>query len=314
MSLALRAYRGADQARLLALWNATLTHDRIDEAAFCTRVLLDPNFRADRLLLADEDGELLGFVLGIARQVPLFLDGLQPDRGWITAFGVSPARRREGIGRRLLEASLARFAAEGRRRVLISPYTPNYFTPGVDPDAYPEAAAFLAATGWQTTAQPISMRADLTGFQVPPKIVAAEASLAEEGVIVRPVRPADLPALLPMISAEFGWDWYRCAQESLVQLFGPGADDICFLVAVEGERITGYCQQRRERFGPFGVLPEFRGRGIGRVLLCHCLSAMLAKGFHCAWFLWTGADAARVYRVAGFKPVRRFLVMAHDLG
>lgn len=314
MSIILRAYRGADEAALVDLWNRAMTHDPIDAAAFRTRILLDANFRPDSLLVAEEDSAIIGFVLAIMRQVPLFLQGLELERGWITAFGVHPAHRRRGIGQRLFAAALARFGAAGRRQVEIAPYTPNYFLPGVDVDAYAPAVAFLDKMGWQVASTPISMRAELTGYQVQPEVVALEAALADDGIAVRPVAAADLPVLLPFIAETFGWDWYRFAQEYLLALFGPGADDICILVAVQGERIVGYCQQRRERFGPFGVDPAWRGKGIGRVLLARCLIAMRSKGFHCAWFLWTGRDAARLYERAGFHTVRRFAVMRYQLG
>jgi ribosomal protein S18 acetylase RimI-like enzyme len=158
------------------------------------------------------------------------------------------------------------------------------------------------------------MRAELTGFQMPAEITGLEQRLAEQaGVRVQPVRAAHLPALMPFIARNFGWDWFRFAQEYLVQLFGPGSDEICFLVATKGEEIVGYCQQRRERFGPFGVDPALRGQGIGRLLLFRCLAAMLAKGFHCAWFLWTGRDAARLYELAGFRQVRQFAILQRDI-
>jgi len=55
-----------------------MTHDRINESVFRTKVLLDPNFHPEGLLVAEEGGELRGFVLSIVRQVPLFLQGLEP--------------------------------------------------------------------------------------------------------------------------------------------------------------------------------------------------------------------------------------------
>ena len=316
-----RAYRGTDETALIGLWNSTMTHDRINESAFRTRVLLDTNFNPEGLWVAAEsrangkaDGQLRGFVLSIARQVPLFLQGLEPEVGWITAFGVHPQHRRQGIGRQLLDAALARLASMGRKRVLISPYTPNYFIPGVDVDAYPEAMAFLQATGWQTTSTPISMRAELTGFQIPDDILELEERRAnEDRIIVRPVLPCDLPELMPFIARHFGWDWFRFAQEYLLELFGPGSDEIGFLVASQRGRIVGYCQQKRERFGPFGVAEEMRNKGIGRLLLFRCLAIMVTQGFHCAWFLWTGKDAARLYSLAGFKQVRQFAVMRREL-
>lgn len=310
----MRPYRGADETALLALWNETLTHDRIDAARFRTQVLLDANFDPAGLLLAEVDDRLAGFVLSIARQVPLFLQGLEPELAWITAFGVRPAWQRQGVGRQLFDAVLGRLAGQGRQRVLISPYTPNYFTPGVDADAYPAAMAFLQGSGWQVASTPISMQTDLNGFRIPAEILGLEERLAAHGITVRPVDPADLPALMPFIARHFGWDWFRFAQEHLLQRFGPGSDEICFLVATRGEEIIGYCQQRRERFGPFGVDPAQRGQGIGRLLLFHCLDAMLARGFHCTWFLWTGRNAARLYELAGFRQVRQFAIMQRNIG
>ncbi|MEI2688733.1 MAG: GNAT family N-acetyltransferase [Anaerolineae bacterium] len=311
--IVIRPYRGADEAALLELWNQALTHDRIDAARFRTQVLLDANFDPAGLLLAEVEGQLAGFVLSIVRRTPLFLQGLEPDMAWITAFGVRPARQRQGIGRQLFDAALSRLAGLSRRRVSISPYTPNYFTPGVDVDAYPAAVAFLQSSGWQVASQPISMRAELTGFQVPAEIQWLEARLAGQGIVVRPVQAADLPELMPFVARHFGWDWFRFAQEALLQHFGPGSDEICFLVAARGPEIVGYCQQRRERFGPFGVDPAQRSLGIGRLLLFRCLDAMLAKGYHCAWFLWTGRNAARVYELAGFRQVRQFAILQRDL-
>lgn len=309
----LRPYRGADEGALLTLWNATLTHDTITPATFRTKVLLDPNFSSDGLLVADDGGTLAGFVLSLARQVPLYGQGLEQELGWITAFGVATERRRQGIGRVLFGAALDRLAGLGRQRVLISPYTPNYFVPGIDVDAYGEALAFLRAAGWQTVSEPMSMRAELTGFRPPSQLADLAERLAAAAICVRPVSPADLPDLMPFIQRTFGWDWYRFAQEYLAMLFGPGADDIVFLVATQEGRIIGYCQQRRERFGPFGVLPELRGEGIGRLLLFRCLEMALAQGFHCAWFLWTGRDAARLYAQAGFRKVRQFAIMQREL-
>jgi len=315
----LRPYRGTDELALIELWNAAMAYDRLNASTFRTRVLLDANFNPDGLLVAAEsrangkaDGELRGFVLSIARQVPLFLQGLESEASWITAFGVHPQHRRQGIGRLLFDATLTRLSSLGRQRVLISPYTPNYFIPGVDVDAYAEAMAFLQATGWQTASTPISMRTELTG--IPDDILELEERRAnEDRIIVRPVQPADLPELMPFIAKRFGWDWFRLAQEYLSELFGPGSDEICFLVARRGDGIVGYCQQRRERFGPFGVMEELRNQGIGRLLLFRCLSSMLTKGFHYAWFLWTGQAAARLYSLAGFKQVRQFAVMKKEL-
>jgi mycothiol synthase len=298
-----RAYRGEDEPALLDLWNLTLVRDPIDAATFRTRVLLDLNFRPEGLLVAEVENRPVGFLLSITRQTPLFLQGLEPERAWITAFGVHPAYRRRGIATRLFRRALE--SLQGRT-VLISPYTPNYFIPGVDVEAYPEAHAFLQTAGWETISTPISMQADLTAFQISEEITALEKRLAQElDIRICPVASADIPELLQFIQRHFGWDWVRHAQEVLLTLFGPGSDEITFLVARQGPRIVGYCQQRRERFGPFGVDPILRSHGIGRVLLFRCLA--LVDRPECLAGVCPGGvpPGAAVRRDAASKPPLR---------
>lgn len=309
----IRPYAGGDEARLLGLWNQTMYLDPLSPSIFRTKVLMDLNFLPEGLMVAQAGEELVGFVLSISRQIPQFTDGLEPDLGWITGFGVRTEFRRRGIGTRLLEAAISRLRGLGCKKILLSPYTPNYFIPGVDVDGYSEAVTFLKQAGWVVQSQPISMQANLNGFNIPENILALEGALAQEEIVIRPVESADLPALFPFIQRNFGWDWVRFAQDYLLELMGRGADDIVFLVALQGGQIIGYCQQRRERFGPFGVAPEVRNRGVGRVLLFKCLAEMSSRAFHCAWFLWTDEDAARLYSLAGFKKARQFVVMEYRL-
>jgi mycothiol synthase len=305
-----RPYRARDEGGLLDLWNATMHADPLNAATFRTQVLLDPNFRPEGLLLAEEQGQLAGFVLAVYRQAPLFQQGLEPDLGWVWAFGVAEPCRRKGAGRQLIDVATAYLAGAGCKRVLASPYTPGYFIPGVDIETYAGAVIFLQALGWRVTSEPISMHVDLTGFVVPPHIREMEGRLElEEGIAVRPVKAADLLTLPPFVLEHFGWDWRRKAIENLAALFGAGSDQISVWVAVRDGQVVGYCQHSRERFGPFGVSPALRGMGIGRVLLFRCLADMLAKGYHCAWFLWTGRRAAGLYAQAGFRTVRQFAIM-----
>lgn len=315
MAFEIRPYQGEDEAGVLAVWNAAMTHDRISAPIFRTRVLLDPNFQPLHLPVALVDGQVVGFVLGLTRQVPLFLQGLEPDNAWITAFGVHPGFRRQGIGAALFDYLLGHFADEGRKRVDVSPYVPNYFVPGVDVEAYGETIAWLEGhVGFRTLYQALSMGVDLTGFQVPQTILDLARHLAErEGVTIQPVTAADLPDLLPFIVQHFGWDWYRHAQEYLLEYFGGAPQQICFLVARQYGEVVGYCQQRGERFGPFGVNPQRRNLGIGRVLLFRCLAEMSARHSYYAYFLWTGESAARLYALAGFQRRRAFAILRKSL-
>jgi mycothiol synthase len=310
----IRPYQGRDEGALLELWNAAATHDKIEAALFRTKVLLDPNFQSANLPVAVAGGRPVGFVLGITRQVPLASQSLEPDEAWITAFGVSPEFRRCGIGGALFDRLLDHFASEGRKTVSISPYVPNYFVPGVDVDAYPGTVRWLESMGFQTLNRAISMGADLTGFQIPTEVLELQQRLSSEhGITIDSVTSGDLPELLPFIARNFGWDWHRHARDYLLEYFGGSSYPICFLVARERGEVVGFCQQRHERFGPFGVADARRNLGIGRVLLFRCLAEMVAKHNYYSYFLWTGDDAARLYSAAGFSRRRAFAVMRKPL-
>ncbi len=307
----IRPYRGADERELLHVWQAAMPADRIDASLFRTQVLLDPNFLPERCPVAVVDGRVVGFVLCLARRVPYFLGGLDSDDAWITAFGVLPSYQGRGIGTALFARIIEQLRGEGRKRVEISPYVPNYFVPGIDTSAYPATIDFLQARfGFETLYHAISMGADLTGFAIPPAIQARiESSEADEGLVIRPIAAGDIPDLMPFLVEHFGWDWFRFAQDYLLEFFGDSPQRICFLVAREHGELVGFCQQRGERFGPFGVRPDKRNRGIGRMLLFKCLEMMSAKPIYFAYFLWTDEAAARLYSLAGFQRRREFAVM-----
>jgi len=185
----------------------------------------------------------------------------------------------------------------------------------VDVNAYADALDFLEhGLGFQRLYKAISMGANLTGFQIPPEIQAlAVQRESEDSLTIQSVTAADLPDLMPFIVQHFGWDWYRHAQEYLLEYFGDSSNQTCFLVARKHGEVVGYCQQRRERFGPFGVRPDLRNLGIGRLLLFQCLSNMSAKQVYYAYFLWTGEKAAKLYSLAGFQRRREFLLFRKEL-
>jgi len=314
-SVHVRPYSPADESQVVAVWNAAMHCDPITPEGFRIQVLLDPNLDAQGFLVAEDAGKVVGYLLSLVRRVPLLGGDLETERAWITAFGVHPQRQREGIGSRLLTAALDHLRSLGREVVLVSPYTPHYFIPGVDVNAYAAAVAFLEHHGFQVTSRPLSMQANLTTFQVPPEVAEREKQLAERGITVRPMQPEDILPLLSFLRENFGWDWYRFYQESLLEINTQGGQNrISIFVALHEGCVIGCSHHRLERFGPFGVQEAWRGQGIGSILLARCLREMRAKGYHCAWFLWTDDRAARLYRRFGFQEVRRFAILKREIG
>lgn len=325
--LSIRPYQGGDEAGIVPCWNAAMPPDGIDLRLFTEKVLCDVNFDPEGCLVAvaapsagaaaPQPERIVGFCLGLVRRAPLSGTDVEPQTGWITAFGVDPAYRRQGVGGALFAAAEAFFRARGRRAVLFSPYAPHYFLPGLDSAAYPQAAAFLAAQGFRKLYTCAAMDKNIVGFTVPDDVRAVEAARVAEGYRFVPLSPAHLVEVARFADEKFSVDWGRAVREAVAR--GLSFDH--FLLALDpAGRVVGFCLYggyggASDRFGPFGVDESQRGKGLGKVLLYQCLDAMRARGLHGAWFLWTGETSAagRLYLRAGFTVTRRFDVLKKEL-
>jgi len=309
-----RSYEPGVEGDIVDRWNRWLKYDPLTLAVFERKVLLDPNFDPEGLKLAYSGGKVVGFCLSIARRYPLYYQGLEEERGWVTALACDPSAPE--VGAALLSASLEYLRGRGCREVLFSPYTPNYFFPGVDPDRYPWLLKLLEQHGFERVHEALSMDAQLwPDFTVPEEVERLERELEREGVVVRPLETRDIRPFLSFLERNFPADWYRHALE----LLQSGCEKGQVLVAVKGGEVVGYCQYWHSEdyhwhrpgahFGPFGVRGDMRGKGIGTVLLARCLWEMRARGIHSAFVLWTDERAAKLYSRFGFRVTRRYYIM-----
>jgi ribosomal protein S18 acetylase RimI-like enzyme len=314
MDLLIQSYQPDDLHGVLALLAATMTRDPISCARFTQQVLLDPNYRTEGALVARRGSEIVGFCLSIARQVPLENAPPDEDRGYVTLIGVQPALQRQGIGSQLLAAAEAYLRLQGRAVVVVSPYAPGYFIPGVDVAAYPAALSFFSRHGYQELSRALSMEVPLWDLKRPDWVVQRERQLQEQGVRCESYRPELTLPLLEFARREFGGDWVRVVRETMGRIMA-GEPPQRLIVAHENGHVLGFVHFQNERFGPIGVAAAERGRGLGHLLMFRALGAMREQGFRTAWFLWTNdATARRLYDVAGFQERRRFAVLRKELG
>lgn len=299
---------------LLRLLAAALAADPISEERFTRQVLLDPNFRAQNALVAREGEQVVGFCLALARQVPLENAPPDEDRGYLTLLAVDPARQRQGIGTALLGAAEAGLRSEGRSRIMVAPYAPGYFIPGVDVEAYAGALQFFRHHGYEEVYRPLAMEASLWTWNPPAWLAEREAALAAAGVEVSPYRAGHTLPLLEFTQREFPGDWVRVVRETMGRILA-GEPATRLFIAQQAGQVLGFSHFENERFGPIGVAAAERGRGLGHVLLYRTLAAIRERGFRRAWFLWSDdRTARRLYDAAGFREVRRFALLRKDLG
>ncbi|MFD4605009.1 GNAT family N-acetyltransferase [Streptomyces sp. NPDC058464] len=312
----IRAFRAGDGPQLVEAWRRSAPADPVTPDRFRSLVLLDPNFDPEGLRVAVDGERVVGAAYAVRRLTPMAGTDLEPEQGWIPFFFVAPGARGHGLGRRLLTEALDWLHGHGRTRVDFSSYTPNYVFPGLDTEAYPEAAGLLDSLGFRTLYEAAAMDRRLVGYRLPDDIALRVAELTARGYRFTTPADDDLVDLLALAGSHFGPDWAATIRACLTA--GTPLDRI--VVARDpGGRMVGWAMHGAfdsvdERFGPIGVLEEMRGTGLGEVLLHLVLERMRALRAHSAWFLWTGAEspAGHLYRKSGFTTTRVFKVMRRE--
>ncbi|WP_067246202.1 GNAT family N-acetyltransferase [Microbacterium resistens] len=313
MDAILRTFRAGDGPALADAWTRSAPGDGVTYDRFRDLVLLDRNFDPHGLLVAEKDGRLVGAVYAVRRLIAAEGADLEPDSGWIPFFFVVPEARRAGIARGLMTRALEWLREQGVSRVFFSSYTPNYFLPGLDEERYPEAAAFLRTMGFETQYRAVAMDRTLNDYAMPESVRERIERLRGEGWRFFSPEGDDLVDLIDIAGSRFNADWSRGIREGV--LGGQALERIMVCRDPEGTMLGwamhGTYENVLERFGPFGVLPESRGNGLGEILLHLTLERMRALGAHSAWFLWTDEEspAGRLYLKTGFSVTRTFTIM-----
>lgn len=310
MTIHIRTFQRGDLPGLVSLWNRTMVADPISEQRLLLDFILDPHFDPQGLLLACDGDVVTGFVLGMTARPNLPSDNAV-GTGVIVGFGVDEHHRRQGVGTHLLEHLENHWREKGVTIIQIGPWVPTYLAPGVDESAYAGTVAFLESYGYISGTRPVSMRALLTGYEASADVPKTAARLVAEGVTIRPATADDATGLIAFAVEHFAhWESYvRAAQRATVS----ATADATLHIALDGGNVIGFAMTNGERFGPFGVNGDYRGRGVGAVMLSRALCAMRAANVHLAYFLWTSDQTARLYNRHGFEIVRRFTMMSKKL-
>jgi ribosomal protein S18 acetylase RimI-like enzyme len=281
----IRTASPGDRDALRALAARCWDLEGLDRAALVDLLLDRPGQRPDLVLVADDGAGLL-------------VADTHDGTGYLDAIAVDPARRRRGIGSRLIAEAERRL---GTARVVIGNHPWYYAWPGVD-ERYGAALRLAEHAGYAAAGVVENMAVTLAGLGPAPPV--------PPGWTVRRAGPADAAALDAFVRALFPGPWPREAARAL------GRPVQSVFVAVHDSKLAGFaCHSvyRAGWFGPIGTAEAARGHGIGAVLLGYCLDDLAAAGMPSVDIAWVG-PASFYARTVGARPGRRFVHLGKDLG
>ena len=195
----------------------------------------------------------------------------------------------------------------GVKRIGVANSPPNYTWSGLDP-RYTSAYVFLERRGYRRTREAFDMTCDLTAREW--DTADEEERLASEGIAVRRAGREDLGPALDHVRRHFP-HWAR----EVATCFRR--DPISLHIAAESETVVGFSAYDANNlgmgwFGPMGTDPEYRKKGIGKVLLWRCLADQKRQGHKTAIIPWVG-PLTFYYRHCGAVVSRIFWQMEKAL-
>jgi GNAT superfamily N-acetyltransferase len=201
-------------------------------------------------------------------------EGLSVTCGaWLRILAVDRARRRRGIGTALLRD------AESRGITGIAAEAGNYFTPGVLEGQEP----WFVKRGYVETARTQNLETT--------ELATGNRQLATD----------NRQPVLDFIRRTFGETWaFEAARGTLFH-------------TEDNNEITGFAAYDANNrglgfFGPTGVAPAHRGKGLGTLLLRACLADARRRGYTRVVIPWT--EAIDFYaKACGARVAHRFVVL-----
>lgn len=307
----IRAMEVADVPRVVAAWNSVLVHDQLSEERFRGVMLEDANYERDGVMMAEENGEVLGLSACVVRRGAQGKDGRgygwESRRGHLKGFFVVEGSQGEVAAGALLEAAEAYCVSAGKRELTLTVYTGRYLFPGLDV-RYERLRGLLREHGYRDIETIEDVGVDLRDLGHEARLAAVRGKADPETELLS-WEPSLLPAFRKFVAEGKMAEWFPVGWEARY----AEPSDHAFILR-RGDEIVGWARywpsQPVAGFGPILVLERERGRGYGLRLLLECMVRARDAGaerMHAGW-----ANTG-FYIAAGWQIERRYAVLKKDL-
>jgi mycothiol synthase len=297
----LREIRECDVAALTDVCIAGMRFDQFDQDLVREKTVGARDFVLSFSILEETANTIRGFIQGAlgAR------DG--KAHGWIRLLVVHPDFRKKGVGSALLIELEKRLREKGARAITTMDSAANYLSPGID-SRYTEAYSFLEKHGYERIGANLNLICDIS-----PRTFDVNADvhrLATEGYIIRRAESADRAAVLAFLRTCFPF-W----EEEVLECFNNSP--ISLHICVRNGEVVGFSAYQGNNkslpwFGPMGVMPTERAKGIGAIVCKLCLRDLALQGHKKSIIPWVGP--VRFYsKVCNARIDRVFWVWGKEL-
>ncbi|HCC31321.1 MAG TPA: hypothetical protein DEQ03_14920 [Marinilabiliales bacterium] len=273
--LNIRNYQDIDFSGVQMLMNRSNEFDSFSWPLLREKLYGDPDWNPSRTWIAELDDQIVGFMLGVTRNIR------GTNYGYIKLMGVEPSVRRKKIATQLFSTLESQFIQEGMNIFRIYDVPLNYYMPGIDP-RYTPAICFAQKMGFTHFGDSVNMQVDLNDrdWEVSPQL----EQLKKEDISIYRATVEDKPELFGFISTE--WALWQNELEMAYR-----SKPVSIHIARYKGKIKAFSaydgnNQGTGWFGPMGTHPDLRGKGIGTLLLYLCLNDIIKQGLKTATIPW----------------------------
>ena len=304
--ISIRPAHGSDVPNVIELWRSTRPHDYVDPTKLERFLNSSSFFLPEATLVAVDDGELAGFIVGTVRG---------KEEGRIPLLMVSRRHVNSPVGDGLLRRVLDFFMAAGLRRVEAGTSWETRLSDCGYDSRYTETIQIFLRNGFQKVWSDDELDADilkdLRTFEIPQSVSDARSALEQRGLDFGVCTPEMPGSYLDFMLRHFA-DYKRwCARaEAYVE---HDSETGFHMLAMRDEEIVGFTECVLDsdwHVYATGVRSDMRRRKIGTVLVYLSFLEMKRRG---AQEALVGEAPLDFYRVVHGQVLRRYMVMCRNL-